>query len=273
MKTTGLILIMFLLLGEVSCGHSGNQPQGNLVIISTSMGEMKVKLYDETPLHRDNFRKLAGEGFYNDLLFHRVIHNFMIQGGDPDSRSARPGIRLGNGGPGYTVPAELVPTLFHKKGALAAARQGDQVNPEKASSGSQFYIVQGKVFRQGELDTLEIQMNGGRQQNIMRNLLTAVQEELNRYQQENKQEAYNLKMAELKAEADSIFAASPKMKFSDAQRQAYTTIGGTPHLDGGYTVFGEVIEGLEVLDKIAGSETDKTDRPVQDVKMKMSMAR
>lgn len=265
--------MMFLLWGGTSCGHSGKQPEGNMVIISTSMGDMKVRLYNETPLHRDNFLKLTGEGFYNDLLFHRVINDFMVQCGDPDSKNALPGVRLGNGGPGYTIPAEFVPSLFHKKGALAAARQGDQTNPEKASSGSQFYIVQGKIFRQGELDTLEIKMNDGLQQNIMRTLFLPAQEELNRYRNENNQEAFNLKVAELQAKADSIFAATPKMKFTEAQRQAYTTVGGTPHLDGGYTVFGEVVEGLEVLDKIAASETDQADRPLEDIKLKIRLAK
>lgn len=273
MKTTGFILMMFLLWGGTSCGHSGKQPEGNMVIISTSMGDMKVRLYNESPLHRDNFLKLTGEGFYNDLLFHRVIHDFMVQCGDPDSKNALPGVRLGNGGPGYTIPAEIVPSLFHKKGALAAARQGDQTNPEKASSGSQFYIVQGKIFRQGELDTLEIKMNDGLQQNIMRTLFLPAQEELNRYRNENNQEAFNMKVAELQAKADSIFTATPKMKFTEAQRQAYTTVGGTPHLDGGYTVFGEVVEGLDVLDKIAASETDQADRPLQDIKLKIRLAK
>ncbi len=273
MKTMGFVLIMFLLLGGTSCGHSGNQPKGNMVIISTSMGDMKVKLYNDTPLHRDNFLKLAGEGFFNDLVFHRIIKDFMVQGGDPDSRNAQAGSRLGNGGPGYTIPAEFVPTLYHKKGALAAARQGDQTNPEKASSGSQFYIVQGKVFRQGELDTLEIKMNEGLQQNIMRTVFLPAQEMLNRYNEEKKQEALKLKIAELQAKVDSIFSTTTKFKFSVAQRQDYTTIGGTPHLDGGYTVFGEVVEGLEVLDKIAAVEIDQANRPLQDIKMKIRLVK
>jgi cyclophilin family peptidyl-prolyl cis-trans isomerase len=234
---------------------------------------LKVRLYNETPQHRDNFLKLVKEGYYNDLLFHRVIRDFMIQGGDPASRGAAPGIRLGGGGPGYTVPAELNPKFFHKKGALAAARTGDQVNPEKRSSGSQFYIVQGKVFRPGELDTLEANMNLGLQQNIAQQYFTAAQEELNKYRQENNQAAFEKRVAEIRNKADSVWQATPKIKLSAEQRQAYTTNGGTPHLDGGYTVFGEVVEGLEVIDKIASVQTDQNNRPVTDEKMQIEIIR
>jgi len=191
------------------------------VLIQTTMGDIVVRLSDSTPLHRDNFLKLVKVGYYDSVLFHRVIKDFMIQGGDPNSISATAGQSLGNGGPGYTVPAEFRKTLFHKKGALAAARMGDNVNPTKASSGSQFYIVQGKVFRSGELDTLEMRRLGGR-------------------------------------------------KIPLEQRQVYTSIGGTPHLDQGYTVFGEVVKGSDVIDKIAAVQTSKAqdlDRPLQDVRI------
>ena len=188
--------------------------KGAKVKISTSMGDMIVLLYDETPLHRDNFLKLAKEGFYNDLIFHRVIQGFMIQGGDPGSKGgAAPNARLGSGGPGYTIPAEFNPKYFHKKGALSAARLGDEMNPEKRSSGSQFYIVQGQVYP-----------------------------------------SYNSN--------------------NPAINTAYTTIGGAHHLDGGYTVFGEVIKGLEVIDKIAAVKTagrQYGDRPLKDVVMKVTV--
>lgn len=187
------------------------------VRIETPYGDMVVKLYDETPKHRDNFIKLVKGGFYDNLLFHRVIENFMIQGGDPDSKDAPAGKMLGVGDVGYTVPAEFVPGLYHKKGALSAARQGDAVNPAKASSGCQFYIVQGQVYPQ---------------------------------------------------EMFSMFE-SRGLKLNDEQKQLYSTVGGTPHLDGDYTVFGEVIEGLDVIDKIAAVQTDRADRPVEDVWMKM----
>lgn len=190
--------------------------KSTMIEITTSYGTMVFKLYNETPLHRDNFIKLAQEGYYDGTLFHRVIRNFMIQGGDPDSKMAKPGQMLGNGGPSYTVPAEFVPTLFHKKGVLSAARMGDQVNPTKASSGSQFYIVQGQKFTDADLSNIERQT---------RNTLTP------------------------------------------EQKQVYKTIGGTPHLDGNYTVFGEMISGFEVLDAIAAVPTDRMDRPATDVKM------
>ena len=187
------------------------------VLMQTTMGDIVIRLSDSTPLHRDNFLKLVKVGYYDSLLFHRVIKNFMIQGGDPNSKTAAGGVLLGNGGPGYTIPAEFRTTLFHKKGVIAAARTGDNINPQKASSGSQFYIVLGKVFRSGELDTLEIQRLNGR-------------------------------------------------KIPSYQREIYTTIGGTPHLDQGYTVYGEVVKGLDVVDKIAAVQTSR-DRPLQDVRI------
>ncbi|CAG0993181.1 Putative peptidyl-prolyl cis-trans isomerase [Flavobacteriales bacterium] len=196
-------------------------PEQKMVLIETSLGNITVKLYNETPLHCDNFLKLVEDTFYNGCIFHRVINQFMIQGGDPDSKNPKPNQVLGNGGPGYTIAAEIVPTLFHKKGVLAAARLGDNVNPDKESSGSQFYIVQGKKFSSADLDMLETRMG---------------------------------------------------TKFSTEQRDAYTNIGGTPHLDGNYTVFGEVVEGLEVVDKIAQVQTHPANnRPLQDIKMNMKI--
>lgn len=187
-----------------------------MVIISTDLGEMKAVLYNETPLHKENFIKLAKEGYFDGCLFHRVIDGFMIQGGDPDSKAAKPGQMLGQGGPGYTIPAEFKQELIHKKGALAAARMADQVNPQKASSGSQFYIAQGKSYTENELNMLSSRMGKA---------------------------------------------------FNKQQMEAYTTVGGVPFLDYEYTVFGEVVEGLEVIDKIAAVEKDRRDRPVQDIKM------
>lgn len=190
--------------------------QSTKVKIETTKGTMIVMLYDKTPVHRDNFIKLAESGFYEGLLFHRVISSFMIQGGDPESKDAPAGKALGNGGPGYTLPAEIIPEYFHKKGALAAARTGDQTNPQRRSSGSQFYIVQGKTYTDMQMDGMEKQMF---------------------------------------------------TKFSKEQRDAYATTGGVPHLDAQYTVFGEVTEGLDVIDKIAAVEKGTNDRPVEDVKI------
>ena len=202
MRIKLLLWVTFLMVGVTSCAQTGGGEKGTVVIISTPMGDMKARLYDETPQHRDNFLKLAGEGFYDGVLFHRVIRDFMIQTGDPDSKTAVQGARLGNGGPGYTIPAEFVPGLFHKKGALAAARLGDQMNPEKASSGSQFYIVEGKVWRNGELDTLENRMNATTRQTIMRSVFTPFQEELNKYRQEKNQQAFNERVAILQDRAE-----------------------------------------------------------------------
>ena len=210
-------------------GSKVNQSQQNILIkapiaclvqIETDYGIMTVELSNSTPLHRDNFTKLAEENFYNGTLFHRIIPEFMIQGGDPDSKTATPGAALGAGGPGYTIPAEFNDSLVHTKGALAAARQSDAVNPKRASSGSQFYIVQGKTWTADVLDRIEAQKN---------------------------------------------------FRYSPAQRQAYLSIGGTPFLDKDYTVFGHVVSGLDVLDKIAAAQKDGRDRPVKDIKMKIKV--
>ena len=271
MGKQAILWMVFLLMWGTSCSQNGGAVNGPVVVITTPEGEIRVRLYEETPQHRDNFLKLVREGYYDGVLFHRVIRDFMIQAGDPESRNALPGVPLGNGGPGYTVPAEIVPALFHKKGALAAARLGDQVNPEKASSGSQFYLVEGKVWRSGELDTLENRMNATLRQSLLRTVFNPYQEELNRYRQENNQQAFNERVAALQAKADSLFHAAPKTSFSEAQRQAYTTIGGSPHLDGGYTVFGEVIDGLEVISKISATATDGANRPLKDVAIKIKV--
>jgi cyclophilin family peptidyl-prolyl cis-trans isomerase len=206
-------VILLSMLGVWS--QQNTERSGTIVIIATSLGDIELLLYDETPLHRDNMVKLINEGFYEGQLFHRVIKNFMVQGGDPHSAGAPKGQRLGTGGPGYTIPAEFRASYFHKRGSLAAARQGDAVNPAKESSGSQFYIVHGQVFNKEQLMMMQ---SSGRH-----------------------------------------------APFTPEQIEAYTTIGGTPHLDGSYTVFGEVIRGLDVLDSIASVTTDNYDRPVQDI--------
>ncbi len=212
-----ITIILFILINITSVFGQKNE---TLVLISTDYGDIKIKLYNETPTHRDNFIKLVNEKFYDGTLFHRVITNFMIQGGDPDSKTAKPNQALGNGGPGYTIPAEFNPKCFHKKGALAAARLGDNANPKKESSGSQFYLVQGQVFNNENLNMMEQKMG---------------------------------------------------IKFTAEQRKIYSTIGGTPFLDQNYTVFGEIIEGLDVIEKIAVVKTGANDRPVADVKMTMKI--
>jgi cyclophilin family peptidyl-prolyl cis-trans isomerase len=267
MKNLILLFITISLFGEISCSQPKKSSENPIVLLSTDLGDIKIKLYNETPLHRDNFLKLAGNGYFDGVLFHRAINHFMIQGGDPQSKNAPVGIQLGNGGPDYTIPAEFVPELFHKKGALAAARQGDQTNPRKESSGSQFYIVQGKIWRQGELDSVEIKMNNSIRQSIFKTVFAPAGEELNRYKQEKNQPAFNKKVSELQVVADSLYSLAPRFRFSENQRNAYTTVGGYPFLDGSYTVFGEVLEGFDVLDKIAAVKTDQFDRPVQNIKM------
>ena len=159
MKRFLTFIVAAMLFSGISCGTNGKSTNEKMVLLKTEFGNIKLKLFDDTPKHRDNFIKLVSEGFYDDLLFHRVINHFMLQGGDPNSRNSAPGAQLGSGSPGYTIPAEINPKYFHKKGALAAARLGGPRNPQKESSASQFYIVQGKVFRPGELDTLEMNMN------------------------------------------------------------------------------------------------------------------
>jgi cyclophilin family peptidyl-prolyl cis-trans isomerase len=229
---------------------------------------MKIKLYNETPKHRDNFIKLVKNNFYNGTLFHRVIKDFMIQGGDPDSKNASPGTMLGSGGPGYTIPAEFDSILFHKKGALAAAREGDQINPKKASSGSQFYIVQGKKFTDDELDKIENNIN---QQRIKSLYNKYIDQEKNKALENDEVPDYSKIEPLARQRAINEFKSIPEFKFSAAQRKAYKDIGGAPHLDGSYTVFGQVIEGLDVIDKIASVQTDSNDRPLKNIPVEISI--
>lgn len=237
MKRHNMLIILLSALLMLACSQasqadtattgSDNQEQKNptkkkkpaqmtKVLLKTSMGDIVIALYDETPLHKENFIKLVNDKYYDGVLFHRIIQNFMIQTGDPESKTAKPGQMLGNGGPGYTIPAEFVPGLYHKRGAVAAARMGDNVNPKKESSGSQFYIVDGRVFSTNDLNRV-IQMTG--------------------------------------------------KTYSMDQIKDYTSIGGAPHLDGDYTVFGEVVSGMEIVDKIAAQQKDGRDRPLEDIKI------
>lgn len=237
------------------------------VKISTSLGDIVVRLYDETPLHRDNFLKLAKEGYYDGTLFHRVIKNFMIQGGDPTSRNAAPTAHLGAGGPDYTIPAEFNTALIHKKGALAAARQGDEVNPEKRSSGSQFYIVTGEVYSAGKLTQMEKQMERQQMQQIFDELVVQHRSEILQLRK-NRDNAGLMKLQEdLQQQTMAKAKELGAPKYTAEQRETYTSIGGTPFLDQNYTVFGEVVEGLEIVDQIQAVATQPGDRPVEDIKM------
>ena len=242
------------------------------VRISTNYGDIVVRLYDETPEHRDNFLKLAREGYYDGTLFHRVIKDFMIQGGDPDSKGAPAGKRLGTGGPEYTIPAEFVyPQYFHKRGVLSAARQADQVNPERRSSGSQFYIVWGKKYTDAELKQLALQLDGQRGQQIFNELAAQHRDSIQAMYQRGDQKGLRELQNRLAAETDKILKETQGFTFTPEQLEAYTKVGGTPFLDNQYTVFGEVVEGLDVVEKIQGLATGSADRPKEDVVMTMTV--
>ena len=235
--------------------------------ISTSLGDIVVRLYDETPAHRDNFLKLAREGFYDGTLFHRVIKDFMIQGGDPESKGAPKGRQLGAGDVGYTIPAEFNPDLFHKRGALAAARQGDQVNPERRSSGCQFYIVWGKKYNPSQVAQLERQSKMQALQTVFNELVQQRRDEIIQMRRNRDQIGLSNLQDELEAQANAIVDDKGLGVLSDEQKEAYMTIGGTPFLDGQYTVFGEVESGLEVVGEIEKVSIDASDRPQKDLSM------
>lgn len=236
--------------------------------IKTNEGDIVVRLYDETPKHRDNFLKLAKEGYYNGTLFHRVIKDFMIQGGDPDSKNAPKGKMLGTGGPDYTIPAEFVyPQLFHKRGALSAARTGDEVNPERASSGSQFYIVWGKTYKPAELKQMERQMEMQQEQDIFNQLTKEHHEEIMNLRRNRDRAGLRTLQDKLIEETKTRCKLQGKPTFTPEQTEAYTTIGGTPFLDNQYTVFGEVEEGLDTVERIQNCATDRNDQPIKDVKI------
>ena len=237
------------------------------VELETSYGKIVVELYNETPQHRDNFIKLVESGYYDGVLFHRVIKDFMIQTGDGNSKTAGPDASLGDGDPGYTIEAEFVyPKYFHKRGALAAARTGDQVNPERRSSGSQFYIVTGKIYSSDELKMMTQRLAEMQKQDIFRRLATENRDKIIELQKNQDNEGMNALQNELIMQTEAEAAKHP-FKLTDEQLDAYTSIGGTPHLDGQYTVFGEVIEGMDVVDKIQNVTTGRMDRPTVDVKI------
>ena len=261
-----ILLIAVLLIMTESCSIKKElEPK---VRLETSYGNIVVKLYSETPLHRDNFMKLVDDGFYNGVLFHRVITDFMIQTGDPNSKNAKSGQALGTGDVGYTIPAEFVsPKYYHKKGALAAARQGDQVNPKKESSGCQFYIVEGRKSSDEDLNMMEKSMMQRTESNLFQAKSQERQEDIKRYRMDKNQEKLDALRDSIMAEVRKEMADSSAYRFTEQQRSDYKAIGGTPHLDSEYTVFGEVVEGLDVVDKISKTKTGSMDRPTEDIRI------
>ena len=236
--------------------------------IKTTEGDIIIRLYDETPKHRDNFLKLAKEGYFNGTLFHRVIKDFMIQGGDPDSKNAPKGKMLGTGGPDYTIPAEFVyPQYFHKRGALSAARTGDEVNPEKESSGSQFYIVWGKTLKPAELKQMEHQMAMQQEQQVFNQLTREHHEEIMNLRRNRDRVGLQELQDKLIEQTKTTCKQQGKPSFTEEQIEVYTNVGGTPFLDNQYTVFGEVEEGLDIVERIQNCDTDCNDRPTKDVKI------
>lgn len=261
---TSLLFISFIFTG---CA----QKKDYVVTIKTKYGDLVAILYDETPKHKENFIKLAKEHYFDSMLFHRVMEKFMIQGGDPDSKHAQPGQPLGVGSPGYTIPSEFNPKFFHDKGSLSAARIPDQQNPNKESSGSQFYIVQGQVWPKAELEIDQSKLNSALRQLMQNPNYTYLQDTLTRLYYAGNMDAYKNKMIELVPVCEKELGISLKKEIDPEKLKVYTTIGGSPHLDGEYTVFGKVISGLEVIDKIAAVQVDSRDRPIEDVQMMVTV--
>jgi len=263
-----IVLFVFILfsLNEIVAAK-------RIVEVKTNLGTMRFELYDDTPKHRDAFIKLASEGYYDGTLFYRVIENFLIQGGSKSSRNAPPGKRIGYGDPDHTVDDEILSHYFHKKGALCAPRQPDEVNPFKQSDISQFYIVKGQVLTSGYLDTLEMVVNRPIRKKITSQYYTAeVKQQLRELKAADKAEEFNALLRKVKSDIESRYQLHPdKLKFSDAQRKAYTTVGGYPDLDGKYTVFGQCISGFDVIDRIAALKTDENNRPIKDVTIEVNV--
>ncbi len=259
-------VLFSILLIIPSCSNNKDY----LVTIRTNYGDIKLILFDKTPKHKDNFIELANKGFYDSLLFHRVIDNFMIQTGDPNTKSSSDPQSLGKGGPGYTIPPEFHPDLIHEKGMVAAARMGDNVNPKKESSGSQFYIVEGMVYTEESLKDSRVNYNelykcfGNL---IQRSGYQDVNEKAMQLQAENKLDELKALILSYKDVCEQDYDVELDQPLTQKQIEVYTTVGGVPHLDGGYTVFGKVVEGMDVVEKIAAVKTAPGDRPVEDVVM------
>ena len=268
-----LICLAFIALTACSAGskkqtnHHMENEKRTLVKLETTMGNITVALYNETPKHRDNFIKLVKEGVYDSTLFHRVIKQFMIQAGDQDSKNASDTAMLGSGDVGYTIPAEFNPKFFHKKGVLAAARQGDDVNPEKASSGCQFYIVTGRKFTEPQLLGMENKINEQHEEALFDSLARQHMKEIYKMRKAGDNAGLLELQDTLEAQARELADKEEKFRFTPEQIKAYSTVGGAPHLDGSYTVFGEVTEGMEVVENIEIAKTNRADRPVENIRI------
>jgi cyclophilin family peptidyl-prolyl cis-trans isomerase len=265
------ILTAFVLTVAFLSSCAQSKKKDFVVTIKTNYGDMVAILYDETPKHKENFIKLAKEKYFDSTLFHRIIPNFMIQGGDPNSKKSVAGQPLGTGGPGYTVPAEFVSTYFHEKGALSAARMGDNVNPDKASSGSQFYIVQGQVWKEADLKIDQSKLGAGLQQMLSKPENKSLYDSIVQIYQSGDMKAYEARIISLAPRIERETGFKVTKNIASARLKAYTTTGGAPHLDDQYTVFGKVIKGLEVVDKIAALPRNPSDRPNEDVRMFISV--
>lgn len=264
-------ICIFILAGILFTFHGYSQ--ASKVRISTNLGGMTFILYDDTPKHRDAFIQLADEGYFNETLFYRVIKDFLIQGGSKSSKNAPPGKRIGYGDPDMTVDDEILPHYFHKKGALCAPRQPDDVNPFKQSDISQFFIIKGRVYTEGELDTMEMAVNRPiRNKIINKHLNVEVKAELKELKGKKEVQAFREIADKVKQQIDTEYSLQTGvLEFSEQQRASYTTSGGYPDLDGNYTIFGECISGFEVIDKIASLKTDENNRPVTDVKITVTV--
>ena len=265
-------LIFQILAILSSCSFSQTKPpvDGPVVKIITKYGDMKVVLYNETPLHRDNFMKLTKGGVFDSLLFHRVIKGFMVQGGDPNSKRATKDQTLGDGDLKYTVPAEFRPGIIHKKGVIAAARNGDEENPEQRSSATQFYLAQGKVYKLDDIPSIELKINSRATESLFLKYKSEKIDTLMLFQMAGNKEGYEKLIDKIRKKAEREFEKNP-LKLTQQQIETYTTLGGIPHLDGAYTVFGEVFEGMEVIDSIAAQPTGPGDRPLQNIRMKIEV--
>lgn len=260
-------LLVLAILAFVSCTNK-YKDSNRYVKIITDEGDIIVRLYNETPKHTENFIKLTEQKFFDDLIFHRVIKDFVVQGGDPETRNAEPGKLYGEKDAGYLVDPEIIDTIYHKRGVIAMAREGDDVNPEKKSSSSQFYLVVGKLYTNDELNNLEVKLNKKLREKIEKNLYDSLLSNLN-----NPDSKFlNQITQKVSILADSIMNIK-RIKFNDKQRSIYTTLGGIPHLDGNYTVFGEIVEGYDVVEKISQVQTDSNDRPVKDIKFKVRIVK